>query len=800
MNIAHQIDAAIRNLRYAVRALRKSPAFAATVILTLTLAIGANSAVFSALDAVILRPLPFPDGDELVALSQATPGVADSSVAPVRLDDWDRMNHSFRSLTGYYLQDESELSGDLPEKLTRALVAPRFIETMGVVPAAGRDFTAAEMRWDGPSAVLVSERLWKRRFGGTFVPGRALRIGKGSAPIVGVMPSSFRFPNREVDLWSPAPMGAPFAKGRDSTWFTVVGRLKPGATAAAARADMALVQNDLGRLYPKTDGNLRVEIAPLKRVAIGGVGRSIWVLYGSVTLLLLIACSNVAALLLSREARRGKEVSVRTALGASRTAIVAQTLTEVLLLALIGAALGLAVGGGAMNFFRGMARDLPRVDEIGLDRGIVLYSLLCVLAVTLVSGLLPAVRAARRDPAGALARSGRSHVAGGSRAQLVLVGVQVALAVTLLAGAGLLLRNFRELGRVRPGFDPSPVLAFRMTSTWADTADIKASKQEIDRILDGLRSLPGVAETAATYGLPGVPSRYEIEVSTVEGRAETEPRMVAQQRVVTPSYFGAVGIPLVAGELCRDVAGRATMMVNRSFARAYFPRESAIGRRLIEPGNAYFPAGDITGIVGDARETGLDRPPVPTVYSCGVVNQPNIQFLVRMKSEPASMANAVRRRMHELEPGRSVYEVERLPEAISDAYAENRLRTVLLAFFALTAIALGCLGLYGTLSYLVTVRRREVGVRLALGARRGRIVWQFLSEGLRVTLLGCAGGTILAALFGKLIQGTLYGVSPWDAATSAIVVGLVVSVSIASSLIPALRASRVEPAGVLREP
>jgi putative ABC transport system permease protein len=799
MNIARHVDDAIRNLRYAVRGLRQSPGFAATIVLTLALAIGANSAVFSALDAVLLRPLPFRDGDALVALSQAAPGVSQAAVAPVRLEDWDRMNHSFRSITGYYLQDESELSGDLPEKLTRAIVAPRFLETMAVAPAAGRNFTAGEERWDGPSAVLVSDRLWRRRFGETFVPGKTLRIGKGSAPIVGVMPQSFRFPTRDVDLWSPAPTGAPFAKDRDSTWFTAVGRLKPRVTTAAAGADMAVVQAELGRQYPKTDANLRVEIAPLKRVAIGGVGRSIWILYGSVTLLLLIACSNVAALLLSREARRAREVSVRTALGASRAAIVAQTLTEVLLLALTGAALGLAVGGSAMNFFRGMARDLPRVDEIGLNRGIVLYSLLCVLAVTLVSGLLPAVRAARRDPAGVLARSGRSHVAGGSRAQLVLVGVQVALAVTLLAGAGLLLRNFRELGRVRPGFDPTSVLAFRMTSTWADTADIKASKQEVNRILEGLRSLPGVTEAAATYGLPGVPSQYEVEMSMVEGRAKTETRMVAQERVVTPSYFPAVRIPVVAGDLCRDVAGRSTLMVNRSFARAYFSRENAIGRSLIEPGNPYFPAAVITGIVGDARETGLDRAPVPTVYSCGVVNQPNIRFLVRTKSDPASMANTVRFRMHELEPGRSVYDVAPLPAFISDAYAENRLRTILLAFFALTAIALGCLGLYGTLSYLVTVRRREVGVRLALGARRGRIVWQFLSEGLRVTLLGCAGGTVLAALFGKLIQGTLYGVSGWDAATGAVVVAIVVSISIASSLIPALRASRVEPMGVLRE-
>jgi len=800
MSIATQVDGVIRNVRYAMRGLRRSPAFAATVILTLTIAIGANSAVFSAFDAVLLRPLPFPDGDELVALSQATPGVSEPSVAPSRLEDWDRMNHSFRSMTGYYLEDESELSGDLPEKLTRALVAPRFLETMSVPPAAGRGFTAAEERWDGPSAVLVSDRLWRRRFGGTFVPGRMLRLGKRSAPIVGVMAPSFRFPTRDVDLWSPAPMGAPFAKDRGSTWFTVVGRLKPRVTATAARADMALVQNDLGHQYPKTDRDLRVEIAPLKRVAIGGVDRSIWILYGSVTLLLLIACSNVAALLLSREARRGTEVSVRTALGASRASVVAQTLTEVLLLALTGAGLGLAVGGLAMKFFRGMAPDLPRIDEIGLDWGLVLYSLFCVLAVTLVSGILPAVRAARRDPAGSLARSGRSHVAGGSRAQLALVGFQVALAVTLLAGAGLLLRSFRELGRVRPGFEASRVLAFRMTSTWADTADIQASKLEVNRILDGLRSLPGVSAAAATYALPGVPGQYEVEMSTVEGRAETETRMVAQERVVSPSYFDAVGIPLVAGELCRDVAGRSSMMVNQSFARAYFPRETAIGRRLLEPGNRYFPASEISGVVGDARETGLDRPPVPTVYSCGVFNQPNIRFLVRTKSEPASMANTVRHRMHELEPGRSVYHVAPLLAFISDAYAENRLRTVLLAFFAFTAIALACVGLYGTLSYLVTARRREVGVRLALGARRGRIVWQFLREGLRVTLIGCSGGAVLVGMSGSLIQGLLYGVSPWDTATSAIVVAVVVAVSIASSLIPALRASRVEPMGVLREP
>ncbi|HLK65426.1 MAG TPA: ABC transporter permease [Bryobacteraceae bacterium] len=798
MDINGWLDSALRNLRLAVRALVKTPAFTTVVILTLALGIGANSAVFSAINAVLLRPLPFPEGDQLVKLTQTRK--QSPFVAPVRLEDWNRLSSTFQAISGWYAEDESELSGELPEKLSRALVAPRFLQVLGVAPIIGRDFSSREEHFGGPEAVLISHRLWLRRFGGNpNAVGQTLRIGRSSVPIIGVMPASFLFPGRDVDLWSVSPPDAPYAQSRESTWYTVIGRMKLGVTVEQARANLATVQSNLGNQFPKTDAGMGVSIEPLKEITVGGVRQSLWLLFGSVTLLLLIACTNIATLLLSRAAGRQHEISVRFSLGASRASVATQLLTEVLVLSLAGAALGLVMAAGASRVFPVLARDLPRIEEIGLDGRILWYTLACAIAATFLCGLLPAIRGTRRSLAGSLATASRALVSGRNTMQFVLVGVQVALAVTLLAGAGLLVRSLQELGRVSPGFEAEHVLALHISSNWGETSDFKASHQRVTRILDGLNSIPGVAGSATSVTIPGVPVNYQIEVNTAEGRAPSEPKMLAESRAVNPSYFATMRIPLLTGDLCRDDQSTAGMMVNRSFADAYLGGSSAIGHRLFQPGNSFVVPSEIRGIVGDARENGLDRAPVPTVYWCFGGNQPGSYFLVRTKVAPAALVETVRRKIHELEPLRSVYDVIPLSGLISDAYAENRLRTILLAFFATTAVLLACIGLYGTLRYMVSIRQREVGLRLALGAMRAQIVRQFVQQGLRAVLCGCLAGLAMAEAAGRLMSGMLFGVSPSDVLTLAGVTGIVVAVSVLASLLPAIRASRLEPMQVLRE-
>jgi putative ABC transport system permease protein len=709
------------------------------------------------------------------------------------------MNSTFRAITGYYLEDASETSGALPEKLTQALVAPRFLQVWGIAPALGRDFTPEEERFGGPGAALISDRFWRRRFNGDpNTPGKKLLIGKWSYTIVGVMPASFLFPVRDVDFWSPSAPDAPFAQSRDSTWFTVIGRVRPGVTLAEARANLATVQAQLGKQYPKPDADLAVEIEPLKETTIGGVRGSLWILFGSVSLLLLIACTNIVALLLARASQRQHEISVRFSLGASPSAIVAQLLTEVFVLALAGAALGLIVAAAASRVFRTLAANLPRVEEIHLDARIVLYSLACSVVATLLCGLLPAVRGARRSIFNSLAQSSGTQVSTRNRLQWLLVGVQVALAVTLLAGAGLLVRSFRALGRVSPGFEPSHVLTFHLSASWGETVDLKGLERRIDGVIDSLSHVPGVESAATSAVLPGVPSEYQTEFKFAEGQVDPGRKLVAESRFVSPGYFATMQIPLLAGEPCREEPSGIDVLVNRSFANAYLAGSSAIGHHLQVLGQTFVPAGQIRGIAGDAREEGLNREPGPVAYWCTSAPLPDPFYLVRTRTEPMAMAETIRKRLHEIEPARSVFDIAPLEEHLDEAFAENRLRMVLLGFFAATAVSLACVGLYGTLSYSVTMRQREVGLRLALGALRGQIVKQFLFQGLGATFAGCVAGCVLATVFARVMSGMLYGVSPTDVATLSAVVFIVLLVATLASLIPAIRAARVEPMQVLR--
>ena len=799
------VESAVRNLRSAFRFIRKSPSFSATIIATLALGIGANTAVFSAIDAIILRPLPFPQGDQLMDVAQynptgRTPG---APVAPARLEDWNKLNSTFQAITGYYTEDVSETSGPLPEKLTKAWVAPRFFQVWGVSPAIGRGFVPAEQHLHGPNAVVISDRFWRRRFGGDVSAlGKQLRLEGYSYTIVGIMPASFRFAVRDVDLWSPAPVDFPLSRdNRELTWYTCVGRLKPGIRVSEALADLATVQAQLGHEYPKTDAKLAVRIEPLKEIKIGGSRRSLWVLFGSVSLLLLLACCNIASLLLAQMTRRRHEIGIRFSLGASRSAVTMQLLVEIFVLALAGGLLGLLLAGGAAQAFRALAKDLPRAEEIRLNGTILGYSFVCSIAATLLCGLLPALRVTSRNPAGILAQSSRTQVAGGSMLQWGLVSVQVALAVTLLAGAGLLLRSFQALGRVSPGFDPTHVLTLRISGSYGETADIPTMTRRIERTLDSVRTVPGVEGAATSLSVPGTLFQFQSEVRVSGEPAEAPDKILILPRYVSAGYFETMHIPLLAGELCRESLVPNRAVVNRTFVDRYLAGGTVIGRHVepANPGPYSPPPADIQGIVGDAREQGLDHDPAPTVYWCFSGPNPSPAFLIRTHGHPMAMADVLRRKIHEIEPGRSVFDVLPLTQHLSDNFAENRLRTILLTFFAVTAVLLACLGLYGTLSYFVNIRRREVGLRLALGAARQQIIGQFLLYGFRTALLGCAAGLCLTAAFARVLSGMLYGISNWDATTLIGVVFLIIATAGISALVPAIRAARVEPMQVLRE-
>lgn len=807
VDIAQRLDALLRDLRYAARTLKRTPGFTIAVVTTLALAIGANVAVFSLLDTVLLRPLPFPDADRLVRVAETQQRSTETLIAPPRLEDWNALNSTFEAIAGYYVEDAADTTGEFPERVRRAFVTPRFLDVWRIAPLIGRGFSDEEHRFGGPPAVIVSERYWRRRLDADpDVLRRTVRLGSAAIPVVGVMPASFHFPDRDVDLWSASRVDAPYAQSRQSTWYTGTGRLRPDVSVAQARDDLQRVQAQLAERYPSTDRSVVADVTPLKHVTVTGVGSSLWMLFAAVTLLLLIACTNIAALLLSRAAARQQEIAVRISLGASRAAVAAQLLTETAVLAVAGGLGGLAVAFVASGLFRAAAGDLPRIDELAFDGRIVIYTLACTTLVALVCGLLPVLRMRASTVRG----STRTQVSLRNPVQWSLVGAQVALSVTLLAGAGLLIRSFYELSRVDPGFDTSRILTFRLSGSWGETSDARRLTARIQATTDALAALPGVEAVAASaWSVPGVPEKWETTFDLVEGRPADAPPIVAEGREVSPEYFDTLGIPVLAGEICRRaMAGSSQaareVVVNRAFARRYLgDRPTPVGLHLRDAASAAEgrPAtpSRIVGVVGDARERGLDQPPGPTVYWCSGAQSPSPYFLLRTHASPSALGPDVRILMKEIEPLRSVYELAPLDEKIGDAFAENRLRAALLALFAAAALSLSAIGLYGTLSYAVSARRREVGLRLALGASRGRILSSFLRQALQIVGLACAAGIALALVSTRLLAGMLFGVSPHDWPTLAGVVVAVVAVAVLAVLVPALRAAFVQPMHVLRE-
>jgi predicted permease len=785
----------LHSWRTAVRSVARRRSLALTVAVTLALGIGANAAIFSAIDAVLLKPLPFPAPDRLMRLHEVPEARPESPslVAPVRLEEWNRLTRSFDGLAGSYFENMTETSGPLPERLAAMRTSARFFAVLGVPAALGRTTSPAEEIHGGPAVAVISHAYWRERFGSDpAIVGRALVVSGRSRTIVGVMPPAFRYPDDATQAWIPAQMQAGLLSARQARFYTAVGRLKAGVAPEAAQAELSVIQKRLGEAFPPTDRGWLAGVVPLKEEQVGGLRRSLWLLFGAVALVLLAACSNVACLQLADGARREHELAVRFALGAPRRVVVRQLLREGVVLAAAGAVGGLLVARAAIGLLRTAAIELPPSAELVLDARLLAFTLSLGLATTILFALLPALRATRRDVADRLARGGRSHVGRGQRLQRALVTLQIAVAVVLLAGSALLLRSFAQLQRVSPGFDPEGVLAFRMSASWGESPESVAARQL--RTLDRLRDVPGVTAASISNVLPGR-AGYPPGEFTIAGRGGDE-TLLALNRQVSAGYFAAMRIPLLEGEICRDdprLDAPRTTVVNRAFADRFFPAEPAIGRTL----------GDrrrIVGIVGDAREQGLATLPSPTLYNCGLLPYwPDPFFVVRTDPTRGVTMPDVRRALKEIEPGRAVYAASTLTDTIAASLGQRRLGTIALGLFAAMALGLVAVGVYGMLAQHVAQRRREIGLRTALGARPLQLMTEIARYSSRVTLAGLALGLGGALAATGSMTSLVFGLSPRDPWTYVMVSLVIIGIAAGATIVPVSRAVRVDPVKTLRE-
>jgi putative ABC transport system permease protein len=785
------------------RSLLKRPAFFFAVVFTLTLGIGANSAIFSVVDAVLLKPLPYPNADRLVALFEANLGkkLPHEGLSPVQIEEWNRMNQSFSAIAGAYTENVAEISGELPEMLVNARLTPRFFSVLETPALIGRTFSPEEDLFNGPSAAILSEHLWRRRFGADpAVVGKTLRVGNYSYPIIGVMPDSVRFPASNVDFFAPAKL-PPFIAMRasDARWEVAVGRLKEGATIQSAQADLAAVQSRLAAQFPASDANWKPIVEPLKEETVGGVRRSLWILLGAVSFVLLITCANVACLLLAQAHAREREIAVRFSLGARRGQIVRGLLLEALCLAIPGCLFGLAVSFAAIGLFRRAASILPRAEEIHLDWRIIVFTLSLSLLTALLFGLLPALRSTRIEVAGALAQTSRTQTGGRRGIQRFLVSAQVALAVVLLIGSGLLIRSLARLGQVSLGFEPEHVLAFRISASFGETNNMPQLMQRLYRDLETVRSIPGVASAALSTGLPGSGQANSPQYHIAGQDTETEGnRIFADTKTVTPDFFSLLGISIVSGGSCRLSFGPQAQfpaLVSSSFVDRYFPGQSPIGHYLTNDPLRF----QIVGVASDIRNHGYAHDPEPTVYWCGLPYYPDPEFLVKSAGDPLLLSEAVRRRIRAIEPNRAVYDIKRLSDSVSSTLTERRFQIALLGSFAGMALLLAAIGLYGVTSFLVSLRTREIGLRAALGATRARIFAQVLREGAVMTGVGIVLGLAMSALLTRAIASLLFGVAATDPITFVAVPVLLAFVSGLALWLPARRATNVDPMEALRQ-
>jgi putative ABC transport system permease protein len=800
----------LADLRYALRALSRRPGFALAAVATLALGIGANTAVYSLVRGVLFRPLPFPSPERIVAVSESYParGYPTLVASPPNYLDWKAQSRSFSSMAAYSTADLALSDGGEPERLRATTVTAGFFETLGVAPLAGRTFATDEFVSGRDRVAVLSHAVWQRRFGGDpSLVGKAIRLDGDSYRVAGIMPAAFRFPEDGPDVWVPLAFPAEVSTQRGAHYLSVIGRLRAGVTLEQANAEVRSIAERLARQYRDTNEGHGAVARPLRESLVTGVRPLLLTLLGAVAFVTLIACANVANLLLIRAAHRGPELAIRTALGAGHSRIARQLLTETLVLAAAGSLLAVALAQAAVEaIVRWSPGDIPRLSEVAVDGGVLAFTALWTMVTVVLCGIAPIAGVFARSPMAALKVAGADTAArpGPARLRRLLVVGEIGIALLLLAGAGLLVRSLERLASVDPGFSADRVLRFDLSlssSRYPDDARVAAFT---GALLDRLRGLPGVQSAGATFGLPL--TRFQFNSTfRVEGR-NIDPAFepAAQLRVASRDYFRTVRLPLLAGRLfaSSDTPGSApVILASRSAAAKFFPAGDAIGQRIrfgARPGNVRL-QGEIVGIVGDIHDSGLDQGLVPEFYA-SLEQAPVGAFSVvlRTSTDPGSLAAAVRREVRALDADLPVTQLETMEDVVSRSIAGPRFTMSLLLVFALTALLLSAVGIYGVTAYSISQRTREIGIRMALGADARRVRALVLRDGARLAATGLGLGLIAALALTRLLRGLLFEVPPTDPLTHAGVVLILLAVALLACWIPARRASRLDPLAALR--
>ena len=799
-----------QDVRYGARMLAKRKGFTLVAVSALALGVGANTAIFSVVNAVVLRPLPFADPDRLVKIyvTDARRGVTKYPASYLNFADWRAQNTSFEAIAAHASTGAAVRVGELPESVEGVYVSADLFRALGARPLMGRALLP-EDEAPGSRVVVVSHEMWRKRFNSDpGIVGRQVAFDGEPTTVVGVMPEGFRFPVEVVgpEYWQPLDPKSEANLERGQNYLSVFGRLKPGVTPAQAQAEMATIAARLEQQHAEENAGRGVNLVPLHEDIVGDVRPALLVLLGAVGCVLLIACANVANLTLARAASRSREIAVRSALGASRWRVARQLLTESLLLSLVGGLAGLLLAlWGVEALAAAIPADIPRAAEIGIDPAVLLFTLGVALLTGVVFGLAPALRASKSDLNESLKEGSRGSTEGfrGNRLRGLLVVFEVALSLVLLVGAGLLIRSFFELRAVRPGFDPQNLLTAGIGLPPNKYGDEASQAAFFKQVLERVAHLPGVKSVGGIEPLPMSGNNWSTAV-TVDGRPAPPPgqRQRTQTRVVSPDYFRAMGIPLLRGRFIteQDTAeSPKVVVVSESFARQVFPGEEAVGKR-VKPTLAPNFMAEIVGVVGDVKHGALDEAVTPELYaSYRQAPQPFLALVVR--AEPAvtaGLTNSVREAVLQVDPNQPLYNVKTMEELLSDSVARRRFNMALLAVFAGIALALAAVGVFGVMSYSVTRRTHEIGIRVALGAQRRDVVRLIVGQGMALVGAGVALGLACALALSRLIAGLLYGVSASDPVIYSAVALTLAAVALAACYLPARRATRVDPMIALR--
>jgi putative ABC transport system permease protein len=796
----------LQDVRYGLRRLRKAPGFTLSVVAVLALGIGATTAIFSVIDAALLRPLPYPEPGRLVSVHDVQEESEDPASFPEYLD-WKGNSEVFADLGAYFTTTLALTGSGEPETLQAVRMSASVPRMLGAVPRVGRAFTAAEEVRGAERVVLLSERLWHRRFGGDpGVLGRTLTLGDQPYTVIGIIPPGRRSTlpaalaaARQFDVWVPLQLDTEHAP-RGIHFLEVLGRLRPGLDRTRAGERLASFATSLRESGETEHG---IHLAPLERLVIGDARPLLVALAGAVGMVLLIACTNVANLLLARSAVRRREIAIRAALGAARGRLVRQLLVEHLLLALLGGGAGVLVAWAGVAGLRALGPTaMPRLAEATVDARLLGFALALSLMTGLLFGLLPAFQASRADLSEVMKEGARGSAGGPARERLrsSLIVAEVALSFALLLGAGLLLRSLDRLLAVDKGFDAEGVLSGQVILPSSRYPEGHQQAAFFRDLRERVQALPGVQAVAGASSLPlagGASGGIAIEGRVLPPGA----RLTAEKRIVTPGYFEVLRTPVLAGRAFteNDAAGRpAVVVVNQAFARRYFPGESPLGKRV---DFSWETTGmqEIVGVVGDVREQALHEPAGPAIYIPVAQRPADWGFLiVRTAGDPLALAPALRRTVASLDHDLPVAEVRPLEDVVAEALADRRLAMALFAVFSALSLALAALGLYAVISYSVAQRRQEIGIRMALGARAEQVVRSVLGQGLTLIATGVVCGALAALGLGRFLAGLVFGVGTADPVTFVSVALLLAATALLASLVPALRAAQVEPASVLR--